>query len=57
MFQRKPIGELAKPTTTYLTLSVRRCLQEQAKELGISFHALCQRKLGEGCDKQAGQSG
>ena len=58
MFQTKPNAELRKPCTYRLPLSLIRCIEQRARELGISPHAAGVKMLDEACrGEQRSQSG
>lgn len=57
MFPRKPVGEVEKPKTVYLPVSQWRCIEERAREMGLSTHAYMRLRLtSDGCEA-AVQSG
>jgi hypothetical protein len=57
MFQTKPNAELQKPRTYRLPVRLIRCIEEKARELGISPHACALKLLDEACRGERRQPG
>jgi hypothetical protein len=57
MFQTKPNAELQKPRTYRLPVRLIRCIEEKARELGISPHACALKLLDEACHGERRQPG